>query len=383
MWLPKQVHWGERPPCFCVGMGPSATAWLCVLWAAGVKADCPAGSFTVSQGGDIGRLFYANDMCGSSGGSETVDVTTTSTGRTVNGGSGGTSHVGALSGGGAGCSRRLEMMSWVAGEDELSIRTIAQSSSTSGGGVDFIGGPAIDQQRGHVYYIRTDVDDDYNRVLERYDYVNDETHEVYRNSQANFPTPPLAAVFPATFHLTFDVNDQILYWFVREDIYRGSVMQLSLSGWSPGGDPLTQGDVSQAFMIDEAPPIGGATVMTDWFAMQVDCQGDLYVAFYKKIVKWTRGQSTYSDFLARSDVEDLSSRCAHGLPGGGGCQIHSLFIDDAGDKIYYGYSEGPSTGYSIRSISKDGDLASDVRVIEAIYCEWKSFARPGSRSDCI
>jgi hypothetical protein len=103
--------------------------------------------------------------------------------------------------------------------------------------------------------------------------------------------------------------------------------------------------------------------------MQVDCQGDLYVAFYKKIVKWTRGGSTYSDFLARSDVEDLSSRCAHGLPGGAGCQIHSLFIDDAGDKIYYGYSEGPSTGYSIRSISKDGDLASDVRVIEGVYCE--------------
>ena len=64
--------------------------------------------------------------------------------------------------------------------------------------------------------------------------------------------------------------------------------------------------MTQAVFIDEAPAIGEATVMTDWFALQADCRGDLYMAFYKKIVKWTRGGSTYSDFVQRSDVEDPS-----------------------------------------------------------------------------
>ena len=250
-----------------------------------VGADCPAGSFTAATAvaQPVGRAFYANDMCGvdagSSSASGAVDISTTSTGRVVPGGAGGAANVGALSGGGAGCSRRLEMISWPAGTDDFTITTIATSSSTSGGGaVDFIGGPAVDQMRGHVYYIRTDVGDSSKRVLERYDYLSGQTHELYRNSQADFPTAPLIAVFPATFQLTFDVNRQILYWFVREDIYRGPVMQLDVSSWAPGA-VLTRGDVTQAVYLDEAPPLGGATVMTDWFAMQVDCHGDLYMAF--------------------------------------------------------------------------------------------------------
>lgn len=211
-----------------------------LLIASHVRADCPASSFTASStvAEPVGRAFYANDMCGVNAGSSSasgaVGVSTTATGRTVPGGTGGAANVGALSGGGAGCSRRLEMISWPAGTDDFTVTTIATSSSTSDGGVDFIGGPAIDQMRGHVYYIRTDVGDSSKRVLERYDYSSGQTHELYRNSRADFPTTPLIAVFPATFQLTFDVNHQTLYWFVREDIYRGPVMQLDLSSWAPG-----------------------------------------------------------------------------------------------------------------------------------------------------
>lgn len=254
-----------------------------------VDATCPDASFRVAPGdtGDhfpntVGRAFYANDMCGADAGSASVSgvvgVTQNSDGQTIS-----SSNVGALSGGGAGCSRRLEMITWPAGTEDYSITTIATSSSTSGGSTDFIGGPAVDLLNGFVYYIRTDTVSA-ERILERYAYETGETQEMYRNTAAEFPTPQ-GATFAATFQLVINVDTQTLYWFVQENIYRGWVRSLDVSQWTQEVT-LTAADVQHAVYIDETPPLGGATVMTNWFAMSIDCSGNLYFAFYKKISKW-------------------------------------------------------------------------------------------------
>eukprot|EP01050_Picozoa_sp_SAG11_P020123 SAG11_NODE_3342_length_2512_cov_2.717364_2_plen_168_part_00 len=137
---------------------------------------------------------------------------------------------------------------------------------------------------GYVYYIRTDTSSNNERVLERYAYETGETQEIYRNSVANFPAP-IGSTYPATFQMVIKVNTQTLYWFVRENVYSGWVRSLDVSAWEPGVT-ISASDVQQAVYIDETPPLGGATVMTDWFSMSIDCLGNLYFAFYKKISKW-------------------------------------------------------------------------------------------------
>ena len=330
------------------------------------SATCPAGSLAAQEdtagvvAGSVGRVFYANDFCGG-GGAEVVDVSRTSTGQLVSG-SRGSTNVGALSGGGAGCARRLEMLSWPAGTEDYTITTIATSSSTSGGATDFMGGPALDLHRGHVYYIYTDVASNSERVLERYNYNTGEKEELYRNTLADFPlTAP--SLHASTFQLAVDVDRQILYWFSIENLFVGKIWSVDLSA----GTPLTRASVTLALEIDETPAIGTATVMTDWFAMDVSCEGELYMAFYKKIVKWTPGDSAYTEVVPRAFLEE-PDRCL-GMDQGHSCQIHGLVVDDAAGKLYYGYGESSTVNYNVRSIDKDGGAASDERLVESIYYE--------------
>ena len=167
------------------------------------------------------------------------------------------------------------MLSWPSGTENYTITTIATSSTTVGGSPDFIGGPAIDLLHGYVYFIRTNGSAATGmRVLERYSWATGQTQQLYGATASSFPAP-YGATYPATFQLVINVNTQVLYWFVRDNLVRGRVMQLDVSGWTPGATVSP----SLAVHIDETPPLGGATVMTDWFAMSIDCSGNLYFAF--------------------------------------------------------------------------------------------------------
>jgi hypothetical protein len=269
----------------------NAAVWLLAVQAQQAAGACPTGAFKVGSGGSgahfpssVGRLFYGNDMCGGAPSAGPVQISKTVTGKLVSGGGGG-SKVGALSGGGAGCARRLEMLSWPAGSENYTITTIATSSSTVGGTADYIGGPALDLKRGLVYYIRTDSSTS-ERVLERYNYVTGTKQEIYRSAPSTFPAPS-GSTYAATFQIAINVDTQVLYWFCREDLFKGWVHSLDVSQWTPSVK-LTASSVQKAVRIDETPTIGGATVMTDWFSMAIDCSGALYFAFYKKISKVTR-----------------------------------------------------------------------------------------------
>eukprot|EP01047_Picozoa_sp_COSAG01_P090833 COSAG01_NODE_22588_length_849_cov_4.649333_1_plen_185_part_10 len=121
-----------------------ASVWLLAAQAQQAAGACPTGAFKVGSGGSgahfpksVGRLFYGNDMCGGAPSAGPVQISKTVTGKLVSGGGGG-SKVGGLSGGGAGCARRLEMLSWPAGSENYTITTIATSSSTVGGTADYI-----------------------------------------------------------------------------------------------------------------------------------------------------------------------------------------------------------------------------------------------------
>jgi hypothetical protein len=269
----------------------NAAVWLLAAQAQQAAGACPTGAFKVGSGGSgahfpssVGRLFYGNDMCGGAPSAGPVQISKTVTGKLVSGGAGG-SKVGGLSGGGAGCARRLEMLSWPAGSENYTITTIATSSSTVGGAADYIGGPALDLKRGLVYYIRTDSSAS-ERVLERYNYVTGTKQEIYRSAPSTFPAPS-GSTYAATFQIAINVDTQVLYWFCREDLFKGWVHSLDVSQWTPSAK-LTASNVQKAVRIDETPTIGGATVMTDWFSMAIDCSGALYFAFYKKISKVTR-----------------------------------------------------------------------------------------------
>eukprot|EP01050_Picozoa_sp_SAG11_P020124 SAG11_NODE_3342_length_2512_cov_2.717364_3_plen_154_part_00 len=85
---------------------------------ASAQLECPGDAFVAANAerSQIGRAFYANDMCGVDAGSASVDgsvgVTQNSVGQIMS-----NSNVGALGGGGAGCNRRLEMLTWPAGTE--------------------------------------------------------------------------------------------------------------------------------------------------------------------------------------------------------------------------------------------------------------------------
>ena len=265
-------------------------------------------------------------------------------------------HAGALSGG-AGCKHALQMISWPAGTDNLSYTTIATGSTVMG---DFIVGPAIDLTRGHVYFIRGDGSD---HVLERYDYSGaGSTHVVYRKLSPEFPSWGSIAT-SSTFQLTFDVHSQIIYWFVQPsaNCAKGNLYSLDLANWVPG---MQQRVPQIALRVDETPELGSGTVMTQWLSIAADCHGAVYMAFYKKIVKWMPGDVKYTDVVSRAYIED-PSRCKN-MNKGHSCQVHGLFLDDAANKVYFGYWEDEGM-YNIRSVSKDG--GPDITLVRSIYYE--------------
>ena len=112
---------------------------------------------------------------------------------------------------------------------------------------------------------------------------------------------------------------------------KGGLYCLDLKGWTATS---TRRSPTLALAVDEAPPLGGATVMTQWLAIAADCHGEVYIAFYKKIVKWKPGDTQYTEVVSRAFVED-ASRCKD-MHLGHSCQIHGLFLDDAANKVYYG-----------------------------------------------
>lgn len=70
---------------------------------------------------------------------------------------------------------------------------------------------------------------------------------------------------------------------------KGYLYSLDVSAWSNGDAQFATTDVQQLLTVDETAPLGGTTVMTDWFDIEVAAGGDVYIAFYKKIVKYVSG----------------------------------------------------------------------------------------------
>ena len=294
-------------------------------------ATCPANSFSPVEATDAettGRLFYSNDEAILSGTGAVIGVT-----------------------------YKLEEYSFDA-VGGSSIATIASSS------VAYIIGPAMDLKNKVIYYIRGASADSYELV--KYGWTAQTTTVVYTANAASFPA---AGGRTSAWQMALDVNAQRVWWYM-ESRHSSVVFELwSLDLATP------QNGATLRLSMDEMPALGTGSIVTDWFALQVDCNGVLYMAFYKKIVKWdpNAGASAYSDVLARSAVEDARCVGGHKVPyEGHSCMIHSLVVDDhspdagANGRLLFAYWQDNGV-YNVRSIDKTG--GSDTILVESIYYE--------------
>ena len=304
---------------------------VCAGLAGRAGATCPANSFSpveATHAETTGRLFFSNDEA-------------------------------ILSGTGAviGVNYKLEEYSFDA-VGGSSIATIASSS------VAFIIGPAMDLKNGVVYYIRGASADSYELV--KYAWATQATTVVYTANAASFPA---AGGRTSAWQMALDVNAQRVWWYM-ERRHSSVIFELwSLDLATP------QNGATLRLSMDEMPALASASIVTDWFALQVDCHGVLYMAFYKKIVKWdpNAGATAYSDVLARSAVEDARCVGGHKTPyEGHSCMIHSLVVDDhsadagANGRLLFAYWQDNGV-YNVRSVDKSG--GSDTILVESIYYE--------------
>ena len=124
--------------------------------------------------------------------------------------------------------------------------------------------------------------------------------------------------------------------------------------------------------MDESAELGGTTVMTDWFDLEATCTGDVYIAFYKKIVVLPAGAAAYSDTVVTREQVEGSAWCARVA---GDCQVHGLAVDDAAGKLYFGYLntvDGYDT-WAVRRCNLDG--SSPEVVISHVFYEREEYGQ--------
>jgi len=106
--------------------------------------------------------------------------------------------------------------------------------------------------------------------------------------QATFPGPILR---PSVFQLAWEPSTRTAFWTASHEnhIEKATLFSLVVGPWQSGDAMKTQSDVSLLLEMDESAELGGTSVFTDWLDIEVDCSGAVYIAFYKKIVKYVSG----------------------------------------------------------------------------------------------
>lgn len=144
------------------------------------------------------------------------------------------------------------------GAGQPTITTVATSDG-------YFAGPMADLPAGRVYYARLDGD---TWQLCAYDWSDGTTDIIYAAPTATFPGP---SARPAAFNMAFDTTTKTAVWFADTHLEAGKVMALDTTDASPTPSVLLN--------IDETAELGGTTVMTDWLDLEVDCEGNVYLAF--------------------------------------------------------------------------------------------------------
>jgi hypothetical protein len=140
-----------------------------------------------------------------------------------------------------------------------------------------LGGPAVDQINGYLFYFTRDST---HYTLKRYNYMGSATQTataVFKDTMQKFSDPAsefggsaTTGATGAQVQLTFDPLAQKLYWYAKRNSLKGALYELDISGW----DGSTVYTMSNVRTIISRFEISGELSPVE---LRVDCNGIIYM----------------------------------------------------------------------------------------------------------